>query len=363
MMLAYLQGCSSAYNKNSSQSYLPTYVLSGHGLEALVESEEKYFRNVSKNISGLMIISLPERSHFFLPTPCKGHEVVLHPTNRSIVFSASKWGQEAYLADYQNRELIKTIKTKRASLLFFGHGVFSSDGKRLYCSMHDHQTNRGLISIRDASSLEEIDQMETGGVEPHQVRWHKQDKILSVVNDRLLSSGLAKNTSVLSFIDIENNNLNDHLILKQDRYAHFSIVENIGVAFRSSGKNSTEKLMEYFDLSNKQTTLLDFEFSTSNEALSHILLPSRGIAIVTIVNNKLVVWDYNNNRLIHVIDVPASPRGIIMTADEKSTYITYLNEDQPFIREYETESLLRGEVKELFTMRAGSGSHLTLVYS
>lgn len=362
MVLVYLQGCSTSAKSPPSLRTSPAYILNGHGLDAPVKTNEQYYINTPKNETGLMIVSLEDRSYHFLTAPCKGHEIVLNPTDRSIIFSASKWGQEAYLADFEKKKLLKTFKTHRPSLLFFGHAVFSSNGKTLYCSMHDHQTNTGLISVRDAYTLNEIEQIPTEGIEPHQIKWKLQDKVLSVLNDRTSPMRSPKNNSSLSLIDVEKKVLIDSLSFKQDRYAHFSIIGDMGIACRSSGKEHPEKLMSSFDFTQKVTTPLGLDFSPANEALSHALIPSKGLAIVTVINNKLVVWDYSTNRPIHIFELEASPRGVVVTADEKSTYITYLHNDRSFIKEYNTQDLLNGELKELSTMRAGSGSHLTMVY-
>ncbi len=362
MVLVYLQGCTSTAKNLSTRQLNAGYILSGHGLEAPVRTTDNYFINTPQNETGLMIVSLKDRSSFFLPAPCKGHEIVLHPLNPNIVFVPSKWGQDAYLADYREKKLIKTFKTDRSSLLFFGHAVYSTDGSLIYCSMNDHHSKKGFISVRNSSTLEELYQIDSRGLEPHQVRWHIEDRVLSVMNDRTGLLRSADNTSTLNFIDVASKELLNSISFKQDRYAHFTTIKNTGVACRSSGKSSSAKLMEYFDLDKRTTTFLDFDFSPSNEALSHVLIPSKGIAIVTVINNKLVIWDYIKNKPLHILDMPTSPRGVTLAPDEKSVFVTFLHNDHAIVKQYDTATLLKGETIELLTLKAGSGSHLTMVY-
>lgn len=360
VVLSYLQSCSSSLvnnNKNSS----PHYLLCGHGREIKNKDQGKYRINLPSENVGLMITSFVDQSHYIVPTPCKGHEIVLHPKINGIAFSSSKWGQEAFLIDYNKRKILTEIKTDRATYLFFGHSVFSSDGKRLYCSMQDYEQLSGIISVRDATTLKEIDQIKTDGMEPHQIKWLEQDKILSLVNDRVRPERGANNNSELCFINVNEKKVIQKISLSFDNYAHFSIMENEGLVFRSSEKSRHKSLVEQVSLDNKISTIPSLEFSLGSEALSHVYLPSSSIAIVTITSHAIVAWDYKQKKIVQLIQVPFSPKGIALSQNEKSFFVTFVNEDQTFIKEYETQPFLNGQMIERRTVRGGSGSHLTIV--
>ncbi|RZL60793.1 MAG: DUF1513 domain-containing protein [Variovorax sp.] len=52
---------------------------------------------------------------------------------------------------------------------FNGHVIASADGRRLYTTETDLETARGLIGVRDAASLEKIDEWSTHGMDPHEL--------------------------------------------------------------------------------------------------------------------------------------------------------------------------------------------------
>lgn len=52
---------------------------------------------------------------------------------------------------------------------FNGHVIASADGKRLYTTETDLETAEGLIGVRDAASLEKVDEWRTHGMDPHEL--------------------------------------------------------------------------------------------------------------------------------------------------------------------------------------------------
>lgn len=52
---------------------------------------------------------------------------------------------------------------------FNGHVIASADGRRLYTTETDLETAKGLIGVRDAASLEKIDEWSTHGMDPHEL--------------------------------------------------------------------------------------------------------------------------------------------------------------------------------------------------
>ena len=52
---------------------------------------------------------------------------------------------------------------------FNGHVIASADGRRLYTTETDLETARGLVGVRDAASLEKIDEWATHGTDPHEL--------------------------------------------------------------------------------------------------------------------------------------------------------------------------------------------------
>lgn len=365
VVLTYMQGCASSFSDRSKLSNQRlAYILCGDGQEDLERVNGTYRLNTPSDNTRIAVVSMRDGVTNYINTPGKGHEIVLNPINRSIAFAASKWGQDAFLVDIEKRVLLKAVKTDKVSLQFFGHGVFSSDGTRIYCTMYDHAKYEGFISVRDSKTLEEISRISTYGVEPHQVRWHIMDKVLCVINDRKVHARSPKNNSSLSFINVGDGGLVESLPFHFDRHSHFTIIETKGIVCRSSSKDESEHLIEGFDLISKESMIHSGKFIPGSEALSHILLPERSLAIVTIIqDNKIVIWDYVKNNPLHILDLNAAPRGIALSEDRKKVYISMIRKDKTFIREYSVDNLVTGDISAAsVNYESGNGSHLTMVY-
>lgn len=52
---------------------------------------------------------------------------------------------------------------------FNGHVIASADGRRLYTTETDLETAEGLVGVRDAATLEKIDEWRTHGMDPHEL--------------------------------------------------------------------------------------------------------------------------------------------------------------------------------------------------
>ena len=52
---------------------------------------------------------------------------------------------------------------------FNGHVIASADGRRLYTTETDLETAEGLVGVRDAATLEKIDEWRTQGMDPHEL--------------------------------------------------------------------------------------------------------------------------------------------------------------------------------------------------
>jgi hypothetical protein len=73
--------------------------------------------------------------------------------------------------------------TTPANRHFYGHGVFSRDGRLLYATEHDNETRQGLIGVYNATAgFKRIGEMPTYGIGPHEVILLADGKTLAVAN-------------------------------------------------------------------------------------------------------------------------------------------------------------------------------------
>jgi hypothetical protein len=66
---------------------------------------------------------------------------------------------------------------------YYGHGIFSTDGARLYSTENDFATGRGVIGIYDANdNYRRLGEIASHGIGPHELRMLADGKTLVVAN-------------------------------------------------------------------------------------------------------------------------------------------------------------------------------------
>jgi len=99
--------------------------------------------------------------------PARGHDIAQRPHTRQFVVFARRPGTWAVAVD-ADRAGEPHIITARADRHFFGHGIFSLDGRLLYASENDIKTGDGIIGVYDAGAgYARIGEFKSGGIGPH----------------------------------------------------------------------------------------------------------------------------------------------------------------------------------------------------
>lgn len=138
------------------------------------------------------------RPAFDLALPGRGHAVVPRPgspRHRQAVVFARRPGSFALVLDLEAGRILRRLDSGEGRH-FYGHGVFSPDGRTLFSSENAFDSGRGVIGIRDATDgyrrLGEYPSYETG---PHDLRLLADGRTLVVANGGVLThpdSGRAK---------------------------------------------------------------------------------------------------------------------------------------------------------------------------
>jgi len=101
-----------------------------------------------------------------IDVPTRAHALFQEPGG-SLLAIARRPGDWLLRWDAQGQPLAwRWIEPHRA---FTGHVV--SDGERLYIAETDLDSGAGLIGVRDAKTLEKLDEWPTYGIDPHQLLW------------------------------------------------------------------------------------------------------------------------------------------------------------------------------------------------
>jgi hypothetical protein len=73
--------------------------------------------------------------------------------------------------------------TTPANRHFYGHGVFSPDGRLLWATEHDNETRQGLLGVYSATQgYKRIGELKTFGIGPHEVILLADGRTLAVAN-------------------------------------------------------------------------------------------------------------------------------------------------------------------------------------
>ncbi len=101
--------------------------------------------------------------------PDRGHDITIsREAGRGVVF-ARQPGTFAVVFDPEGKAAPQTL-TSVEGRHFFGHGVFSPDGKLLYATESDYEAAQGVVGIYDATDgYRRIGEFPTYGTGPHEM--------------------------------------------------------------------------------------------------------------------------------------------------------------------------------------------------
>ncbi|MDA4846575.1 DUF1513 domain-containing protein [Hoeflea poritis] len=156
-----------------------------------------------------------------IPLPSRGHDITCHsPSRRAVVF-ARRPGTIAVTFDADGKSAPGTI-VATAGRHFYGHGVFSRDGSRLYASENDFENAAGVVGIYDADDgYRRIGEISSGGIGPHDMLLLGDGRTLVIANGGLETHpdfgrtklNLATMQPSLCFIDRRDGTLIERLSL------------------------------------------------------------------------------------------------------------------------------------------------------
>ena len=161
-------------------------------------------------------VALPARGHAFAVQPASGACVAFarRPGTFAVAFDAIGAKAPLWFAANPGRH-------------FYGHGVFSNDGRLLYSTENDFERKRGMIGVRDATDgSRQIGEFSSGGIGPHDIALLRDGRTLVVANGGIEThpgSGrsplnLATMTPSLVYIDTQSGDVLERHELTRDLY-------------------------------------------------------------------------------------------------------------------------------------------------
>ena len=119
---------------------------------------------------------------FDLPLPGRGHSFAVRSDGRAAVHFARRPGRFALVLDLLRSTIARRVETP-AGRHFYGHGVFSPDGRLLYATENDFDGERGVIGVHDATrGYRRIGELPSHGIGPHEIALLSDGETLVVAN-------------------------------------------------------------------------------------------------------------------------------------------------------------------------------------
>ncbi len=138
-------------------------------------------RKDGRGVFSAALFSLEDGDVRSVELPGRGHDIALRPGAGEWVAFARRPGRFAVAVPTDKRPPVWF--TTRADRHFFGHGVFSADGKLLYATENDYANVRGMIGVRDATdAYRQIGELPAYGVEPHDIALLSDGRTLVIAN-------------------------------------------------------------------------------------------------------------------------------------------------------------------------------------
>ncbi|KEQ19126.1 hypothetical protein GZ78_03725 [Endozoicomonas numazuensis] len=104
------------------------------------------------------------------PIPARAHDIAARPFSSEVVVFDRRPGKLLYHLDWHKPE--QAIQTVNSDSLrhFYGHGVFSEDGRWLYTTENNLETLQGVVGIYDAGQgYKRAGEFQLDGSGPHEV--------------------------------------------------------------------------------------------------------------------------------------------------------------------------------------------------
>jgi len=307
---------------------------------------------------------LPVR--YSIPMSHYVHGVVPHPEASNIVVTFQKRGPGSSVVDLSAGEVVRRIDS-RPGQQFYGHGVFSADGKHLLSTETVVSGDyRGLVGVRDAADFTWLGEFPSYGSAPHDVQLFDSGKTLAITNGGgPMRSGTRP---CVTYVDVASQRLMERFYLDDERMntGHLALSRNGDLVVISSFRDGLEQTpnakggVSLKVVGQPMRTLqepAEVVAGMLGETLSVAIDDSRGaFATTTPQGNTLAFWDLATGALKRAERVP-QPKGIVLTRDGQHYVVSYTYRGRALVGFWSAETLQRQPELDLVDSYI-SGSHL-----
>ena len=129
-----------------------------------------------------VVLDASGRTIFTEHLAARGHGAAVSPDGRRAVVFARRPGRFALVLDLERR-----MSTGRFApppgRHFYGHGLFSPDGRLVYATENDYEAERGVLGVYDTSAgHRRVGELDTHGIGPHEAVLMRDGRTIAVAN-------------------------------------------------------------------------------------------------------------------------------------------------------------------------------------
>lgn len=113
------------------------------------------------------------------------HGILRHPTRNEICAPARRPGSHLWVLTEDQRVLNIEAPENRH---YFGHGIYSQNGDKLFLAENDFDNERGVIGVYDSNDgYKRLGEFSSNGVGPHELRLMPGGRHLAIANGGILT--------------------------------------------------------------------------------------------------------------------------------------------------------------------------------
>jgi len=132
-------------------------------------------------------LTLKDDKVFGARVPMRAHGCAVHPTDPNrVLFFARRPGTQAFELDRATMQA-RTAFTTEPGRHLAGHGTYSADGSLILTPEHDYERAKGVVVVRDARNFAVVGEIDTSGIDPHEVAWLPDHRSLLIANGGIMT--------------------------------------------------------------------------------------------------------------------------------------------------------------------------------
>ena len=273
----------------------------------------------SDNQHYLLLTDMHGRPQLSVSVSQRAHDVAYNAATQYAVFFPRRPGTEMVTIDLGKRHSPKRIKSAPGTH-FYGHGVFSADGRWLFTTENEFDTGRGIIAVYDAADqFKRVRVMDCGGIGPHQLAWMNDQRTLVVAIGGILTNPASERDKLnidtmqpaLTYIDSETGNIIDSFRPQHHQMSirHLAVSSRdqviIGVQFEGPAWQSVPLVLSHCGETALQPMADNSHWPMLNQYIASVAISADGKqAITTTPRGSLVSrWNLDDLSLINAVGV------------------------------------------------------------